>query len=472
MNVTRNAAWLLGCRISGDFLNLLLFVLISRVFGPAGVGEYAYCFAVVGFIWVIGNLGIDDYGLREYMRIEPSNRSRFIAELLGTQVVMVGATVAGTVVYLLFTKPSAAMLGSMGSIAFYQACLALSTALFIPAMSQQFMMGRALVDLTCRGAAFVYAGAAIYIWHASIPQALLGYLLAGVLLMAFSRASAERLGCTVRIWISGNALRATVGVLWSFAAVEVLGQLFTRVGVIVLTLKASEAAAGLYATGLRVIEVGLMPLAFMGLAAYPQLSRLFVEDRAAFQRSARDFIWGVLVAGIVLAWGLYFVAPALLVPVLGNKYAGSQPVMQAMAALAVIQAVEVGIGRVLFAAHQQVARALAIFLGAAAALALNLALVPRFSVNGAIAAGVLSFGVINVVYLGAMRRAMTGRSLPQALIGPLAGLALAAFAVRECAGQGFAIWVQALLSAVAFCVVAGGGFWLSRGWPMGAARSE
>lgn len=472
MNITRNAAWLLGCRISGDFLNLLLFVLISRVFGPAGVGEYSYSFAVVGFIWVIGNLGIEDYGLREYMRIEPSRRSRFIAELLGTQVVMVGATVAGTAVYLLLTKPSAAMLASMASIAFYQACLAMSTALFIPAMSQQFMMGRALVDLTCRGAAFVFAGAAIYIWHASIPQALLGYLLAGILLIAFSRASAERHGCTVRIWISFKALRATVGVLWSFAAVEVLGQLFNRVGVIVLTLKVSEASAGLYATGIRVIEVGLMPLAFMGVAAYPQLSRLFVEDRAAFQRNGSDFIWGVQVAGVVLAWGLFFVAPALLVPVLGNKYAGSQPVMQAMAALAVIQALEVGMGRVLFAAHQQVARALAIFLGAAAALALNLVLVPKFSVDGAIAAGVLSFGVINLVYFAAMRGPISGRNLSQALIGPLAGLALGALVACECANQGFAIWVQALTSAVAFCIVAGGGFWLSRGWQLDAARSK
>ena len=472
MNITRNAAWLLGCRISGDFLNLLLFVLISREFGPAGVGEYSYSFAVVGFIWVIGNLGIEDYGLREYLRIEPGRRSRFVAELLGTQLVMIGATIAGTAIYLWLTHPDAAMLASMGSIGFYQACLALSTALFIPAMSQQIMMGRALVDLSCRGAAFVFAGAAIYVWHTSIPYALLGYVVAGLLLAALARASAERHGCRVQICISGKALRRIVGVLWSFAAVEVLGQLFTRVGVIVLTLKVSEAAAGVYATGLRVIEVGLMPLAFMGVAAYPQLSRLFVENRAAFQRSGRDFIWLVVVAGIILAWGLYFIAPVLLVPVLGNKYAGTEPVMRAMAALAVIQALEVGMGRVLFAAHQQVPRALAIFLGAAAALGLNLVLVPRFAVNGAIAAGVFSFAVINGVYFAAMRRPMSGRKLPQALLGPFVGLLLGAVVARECAGQGFAVWVQALGSGVSFLIVAGAAFWLGRGWHLNAAQSD
>ena len=472
MNVTRNAAWLLGCRISGDFLNLLLFVLISREFGPAGVGQYSYSFAVVGFIGVIGNLGIEEYGLREYQRVEPQRRSRFLAELLGTQAVMIGAALAGTAVYLLLTQPSAAMLANMASIGFYQVCLALSTALFIPAMSQQFMMGRALVDLSCRAAAFISAGAAIYIWHVPIAQALVGYVLAGISLATLARASAERHGCRVRLWISAEALRRSAGVLWSFAAVEVLGQLFSRVGVIVLTLKVSEAAGGLYATGLRVIEVGLMPLAFMGLAAYPQLSRLFVEDRAAFQRSGRDFIWAVLVAGVILAWGLYFIAPALLVPVLGNKYAGTEPVMRAMAALAVIQALEVGMGRVLFAAHQQVPRSLAIFLGAAAALALNLFLVPWFAVNGAIAAAVLSFAVINLVYFAAMRGPMSGRNLPQALLGPFVGLLLGALVVSEFAGQGLAIWIQALGSAGIFILVAGAGFWLNRGCPVDPARSE
>ena len=471
MNVTRNAAWLLGCRISGDVLNLLFFIVISREYGPAGVGAYSYGFAVTGFVLVIGSMGIEDYGLREYARMNPAHRSQFIAELLGTQLIMILVALTGVGIYLSLTSPSLATLGIMASLAYYQASLCLSSALFIPAMGQQHMVGRALIDLLCRAVSFIYAGVAIYVWRLPVPQALIGYVIAATLLIELSRRWAVKYGGELRIAMSLKALAKIVSVLWSFAAVEVLAQLFARVGVIVLALRVSEAAAGLYATGLRLIEAGLMPLAFMGIAVYPQLSRLFREDKAAFQNVGLNFIWAVLMAGLLLSWGLYFVAPSLLVPVLGKKYAGTEPVIMAMAALALMQALETGMGRVLFAADLQVPRAVGIFLGAGAALVLNLVLIPRIGVDGAILAGVLSFLIINLIYFSALRRPMRGTELMQTVLVPLAGLSLGIVAVWQCASHGLPAWEQAGASAAAFLVVAGGGFWKTRGRRMWAARA-
>ncbi len=472
MNVTRNAAWLLGCRISGDVLNLLFFVVISREYGPPGVGAYSYGFAVTGFVLVIGSMGIEDFGLREYARMQASRRPQFIAELLGTQLVMLTVAFIAVGVYLSLTSPSAATLGIVASLAYYQASLCLSSALFIPAMGQQHMVGRALIDLLCRAVSFIYAGVAIYVWRTPVPQALLGYVLAATLLIELSRRSALKFGGELRISISRSALLKIVTVLWSFAAVEVLAQLFARVGVIVLALKVGEAAAGLYATGLRLIEAGLMPLAFMGIAVYPQLSRLFREDKLAFQNVGLNYIWAVLVAGLILSWGLYFVAPSLLVPVLGSKYAGTEPVIMMMAALALMQALETGMGRVLFAADRQVPRAVAILLGATSALVLCLVLIPRMAVPGAILAGVLSFLIINFIYFMALRGPMRGAGLVPALLIPLAGLTLGIVAVWQCASHGLPFWVQAFVSAAGFVLVTGSGFWSTRGRRLWAARLQ
>ena len=470
LTVTRNAIWLLACRISGDFLNLLFFVIISRVFGPPGVGAYSYGFAVTGFVLVIGSLGIEEYGLREYARMKVADRSQFMAELLGTQLVTIVGALVGVGIYLSLTSPSNATLGIIASLAYYQAALSLSSSLFIPAMGQQHMMGRALIDLICRAVAFIFAGLAIYVWHTPVPKALLGYVLAATLLILLSIWSAAKHGGALRISVSWDALVKIATVLWSFAAVEVLAQLFARVGVIVLSLKVSEAAAGLYATGLRLIETGLMPLAFMGIAVYPHLSHLFREDKIAFQSVGLNFIWAMLVAGLILSWGLYFVAPSLLVPLLGSKYAGTEPVIMAMAALALMQALELGMGRVLFAADLQVPRAVAILLGATSALALNLLLVPKFAVDGAIAAGVLSFIIINIVYFLALRHPMRGTKFQQALLIPLAGLTLGIVVAWQCAAHRTLPWVQACASALVFVLVAGGGFWITRGRELLAAR--
>jgi O-antigen/teichoic acid export membrane protein len=459
LTITRNAFWLLGCRVIGDFLNLLLFILISRKFGPAGVGAYSYGFAVTGFVFVIGCLGIEEYGLREYARMDPTRQAPLLSELLGAQVLMIAMAVSGVGIYLLLTAPTHSTLVIMASLGFYQAMVALAGTLFIPAMGHQRMTGPALIDLVCRGVAFSFAGIAIYVWHLAVAQALLGYVLAGALLVALARSSAVRHGGALRIRVSWSALVNIVSILWSFAAVEVLTQLFARVGVIVLSLKVGEAAAGLYATGLRLIEVGLMPLAFIGVAAYPQLSRLYRDDKAAFQNFGLNFIWIVLAAGLILAWGVNFIAPQLLVPVLGSKYAGSEPIVQMMAGLALIQALEVGMGRVLFAANLQVARAVAIVLGAASALGLNLWLAPAFGVRGSIVAGVLSFAIIDTIYALALRRPLGGARLLRALTVPLSGLAVAVVLVWLCRLLLMPAWLQAAAAAIAIVSVLGADFW-------------
>jgi O-antigen/teichoic acid export membrane protein len=463
LTIIRNASWLFACRIAGDVLSLLLFVLISRKFGPAGVGVYSYAFAVTGFVFVIGGLGIEEYGLREYARMDPARRSRAMAELFGAQLVMIAAAVVGVGLYLSLTAPSAATLSVMASLGYYQAALALSATLFIPAMGQQHMLGCAFIDLLCRGAAFICTGIAINAWDVPLPQAMLAYPVAGSLLVFLSRRSAVRYSGPFRIIISRDALVRIVAALWSFAAVEVLAQIVARAGVIVLSLQVGAAAAGLYATGLRLIEVGLMPLAYMGVAAYPKMSRLFMEDRSKFQSFGLDFIWAVLAAGVILAWGLYFLAPPLLVPVLGAKYAGTEPVVRLMAALALIEALELGMGRVLFAANLQVLRAVAISLGAVSALVLNMVFTRTLGADGAIAAGVLSFVIINAVYFAGLRRPLGGARLLQAVLLPLVALVVAVSVAWGCRLHGMPDGVQAAASVVAFMLVAGAAFWYLHG---------
>jgi O-antigen/teichoic acid export membrane protein len=462
LSIARNAIWLLGCRVSGDVLNLLLFVLISREFGPPGVGAYSYGFAVTSFVFVIGCLGIEDYGLREYARIAASHRPRFVAELLGMQSIMTVMAVIGLGVYLWVTAPSAATLIIVLTLACYQVATALATTLFIPAMGQQRMMGPALADLFCRSVALLTAGAAIHCWHLPISKALFSYPIAGTLSVILATQSARRHGCTLQFIVSRSAMQKILTAVWSFAAIEVFAQLFTRVGVIALSLKIGEGAAGVYATGLRLIEVALMPLGFMGIAAYPRLSQLFRIDLAAFQRVGGDLMWLMLWVGGALAWGLYFVAPFVLVPVLGSRYAGTEPFIKTMAALALVQACEVVLGRLLLASDSQVVRAAVIVIGATVALVLNLVLIPQFGVDGAIYACVVSYLLINATYIFLLRRALTRESLARVFLTLVASLAAGVTLAWLCAAPRAQYWTQALAAAFAFTIVAGASFWYGR----------
>jgi O-antigen/teichoic acid export membrane protein len=453
LSTARNTAWLTGCRLAGDVLNLLLFVVISRQFGPAGVGAYSYSFAVATFAFVIGCLGIEEYGLRQYARLDAAARPGFLGELLGTQTLMVAAAVIGLAAYLALTRPSPATLIMVGALGVYQITAAIVATLFIPAMAEQRMLWPALAQLAARAVAFAAAGYAIHIAHAPLALALLGFPPAAVIWLSLAIRSTRRYVPQLRLIVTWAGTRRILAILWSFALLEIFAQMFARVGVIVLSLTVDDAAAGLFATGLRLIEVALMPLSFLGVAAYPGLSQLFATGVPAFRRSAVNLLWIMLFGGGAVAWGLYFVAPSVLVPVLGQRFAGAEPVIQTMAVFALVQAVGVGLGRLLLCADRQAANAAFVAAGAILSVILNVLLVPRYGVNGAIYAGAAAYAAIDVLCLGALRQPLTGAALRRMLVSLGASLAAGGGLAALLALRGFSTLPQAIASVAGFIVI-------------------
>ena len=202
MKVKINAISLIFCRVGSDFLSLLLFVGISRHFGPAGVGEFSYGFAIATLVFVIASLGIDTYGVRHFLQLAPLQRSAWMAELLGTQVVMSSISVVGLGGYLLLTGPTPAKLAVILALTTYQVLVALARTMFIPAIARERMVLPAIADVICRAVAVGVAIVAIERSSSSVAVSLLGFPVAGALLLVVAAISAIRYGITLRIRIS------------------------------------------------------------------------------------------------------------------------------------------------------------------------------------------------------------------------------------------------------------------------------
>lgn len=425
MKITSNAAWLVICRLTANVVNLVLFIAVSRYFGPAGIGTYSYAFAIAGFVYVIGSLGLDEYGIREYSRLPGESRKTFLAGLLGAQCCMLVIAGTGVGLYLAITQSTWATTGIVISLSIYQLGYSLARSLFIPAIAEQRMAGPALAELLCRGGAFIVAASAVRL-GASLLLAMAVFSVFGFLLIYSGvRSARQRIG-DVEVLMSLADVKKKVAAVWSFAAAEIFGQVFVRISLITLTLTFGEELAGTYATGLKFVEVACMPLTFLGVAAYPRLSQLAVSDEKAFARVAESF-WmvTVLISGLVV-WGLYFVVPYFLVPMLGSQFAGSEPVLQHITVLAFMQLLEIVLVRLSLAADLNVARFRILAAGTCCSVLLNLWLVPRFEISGAIMAGTASLAIINALYSLSLRYRMAGALPLKPLLLMIGGLGAAA----------------------------------------------
>ncbi len=403
MNPALNAASLSLARVGTNFLSFLLFLAISRAFGPEGTGAYSYAFAIATLASVVISLGADDFGLREYARLAPETRPAFLARLLGAHAGVALLTGAALALLLGGSETAGRSAGMISMLAVYQACFAVVRTLFIPAFVREAMLGPALAELVCRGGANLVALVAIAGFGRSTAEALAVFPLSGLVLVAWAWRSARHFGARPSLRASAASIAGTLRALWSFVAGGILSELYPRVGLLLLPVLAGEAATGYFATAAKFLEVGLLPIYFLGLALYPRLCAEFHSDRGAFAARIGSLARASLLLGALVGCGLLGVVPAILVPLLGPGFEPAIPAMRWVALVVLLESLELAGMRLLMAADRNPARLAAFALGLALNLALDLALIPRFGATGAVLGWALSLVPVLACYAVAAR---------------------------------------------------------------------
>jgi O-antigen/teichoic acid export membrane protein len=459
LTTAQNAGWLAGSRLSGDVLNFLLFVVLSRRFGPAGVGAYAYAFSIAGFGYAAASLGLEEYGVREMARRPPEAGGPLLQGLFATQLWAIALVVLGLGGFLLLSRASLETAALVLLLSVSQLGVAMGRTLFVPAMARQEMAAPAMAELLGRAAAVLTALLLLVVVGSSLAVSLIGYPIAGLAFVVVAAISAKGRVGSLHPRLSRGLVPATVRGAWPFAATDVLFQLFVRTDVILLTLMLGEVAAGLYATALKFVEVGVMPVGFLGVAGLPALSRLFETEPDEFAAAADDLLKVTLVVGGLVSWGLLFVAPVAIVPLLGQRFEPTTQVVRVMAALALLRAAGTTTVRVLLATHLQLTRLRVFAFATALNVGLNLVLIPLAGVPGAVAASIVSLFALDAMYLLALRGttayAVLRKTSLRFLLPVVAGLASGLVSERLSSSP----WPAALVSLVVYLAAAiGTGF--------------
>ncbi len=427
MKIAANAFWLATCRVAADVAGFILFAAVSRQFGPAGAGEYAYAFAIAGCAAVLGTSGLEEYGIREYVRLPvAAARRRLWTDLLATQAVQLTAGLAALGLFLLVVGHEGAGAPAILATSAYLVGWGVARTLFVPAFAAQAMVVPAFAELLCRLAATATALlllASLTAATASLPLVLIGFPAAGLTLAVLALLNARRHGAALE---AGRLRRPAVGGTlrqsWPFAVSEMLSQFYVRADLLMIAHLVGSATAGLYATGVKFVEVGLVPFVLLGQAAYPFLSRVAGDDPRAFADAASDLLRTVLLFAGLLALGLRFVAPPLVPLLLGAEFGPASELLPWFGALAVLKAAEIALYRLLYAARLQGTYLRALVLGTSVNVTLNLALIPALGALGAILAASGSALAIGFVCGFGLRRQLPPRHAGRAILALAAAL--------------------------------------------------
>jgi O-antigen/teichoic acid export membrane protein len=451
MIVIKNAFWLSVCRFAADFSSLVLFTFISRDLGPASTGEYSYAFALGAFIAIFAASGLDQYGVRQYMRLTTDEerascwRNMLVAQvlqlvmglgLLGLAIVFLGGRNADPIVVLELTV----FLVGWG----------LSRTFFIPALARQAMVIPAFTELGCRAAAALAALALLLGGVHSMQLMLLPFPIAGTVLIGLSMRNAVLNGAPLRLGTGWKEISAIARSTMPFTLCEALGQFYIRADMLVIVNLLGNTAVGWYAADLKMVEVGIMPLILLGTAAYPVLSRTAFQDRDGFVKLAEEYLRSVLFVSGWLAVGLFCLVPLVIAAVFGDRFDPATKMLPLFAVLAIFKGMEIAVYRLLYATKRQNTYLAALVFGTVLIVSLNFWLIPAFGASGAIAVVVLSTAVVVLLCITGLQKEVPGSLFLFALARLTLPLACTGLVFMGLRSLGLNEWIVAVGACLAY----------------------
>jgi len=444
LKTLKNAFWLSSGRVLADLSSVVFFTVLSRALGPAGVGEYSYGFAFGNLIGLAACSGYEEYGIRELACAEPARARQAWQRILSAQSmqIVLALVLLGAATLLTGGAPGREQVMVELGI-FFIGWLSARTA-FMPSMAHQAMRIPAMTELACRTSAVLVAIALALFATTSLPIILMGFPLAGITMTGLALRNAVRQGFPLHIDPSWHALKETLRGTAAFAITDVLGIFYSRIDVLIIVWWLGTAAAGLYALGIKLVEVGLLPLFFSGAAAYPLVSRLAAARSPRFERAARDLMQLVLLLSGWLALGIATLVPLIVTAVFGARFAPAVPLLGWFALLALVKGIEVPLYRLLYCVRRQSWYARSIAVGTVVIAALNCALIPLAGLRGAVLAAIVSTLLVDGACVYGLRRELHPRTVAIVLLRFALALGISWAAGVAVHALGGAPWMRGL----------------------------
>lgn len=452
VRVLQNLGWLAGGRLAGDAASFIFFILLSRQFGPRGVGVYAFAMAVASVGRTVAELGVEDYGVRELATNDSERAVNVVGRILGAQCWLATIYAGGCAVFLAGVGVSPREGTVVALLAAYHLSAGIVRSLFLPSFAERRMAAPALLEAGSRVLAIAIGIVVMLRGGDTLIGALVGFPICGGLLLASGGWLNLRHLKRIRLRLDLDSVVSTAQQAWPYAAGTVVSRLHERADVLMLSLIAGSTATGIYAAGLKFVEVSMIVVPLFAFALYPRLTRLVQEDAEGFEVAVSTIIKGGLVVCVLLGWAVFVVVPDLIPLFFGSRFEDTEFVIKLFALWVPFNGVKILGDRLMLAAGRQVQRLRFQIIATGLNVAFNGVLIPVLAVEGAITASIVSAGINALLVVQYLQR-YTSEKLIMRLIAqtsPLLGVGVLAAGVVAYLGTG-ELW-----AAIAFIASFGG----------------
>lgn len=402
----------LGIKLGGAGVALLLQVVLARVLGHSGYGQYAYVVAWVQLMLIFAHGGFATAAMRYVAEYRARHQPELVRGFLrrSSQIVLIGSLALSICMTALGS--SLVRAGSVGTVAGFLIAGAILPVFAMFTLSSAVVRGLGhiissmLVGLVQPLVLLVTLAAAAYVlnYQVSSSAALLLLLVATVMALMAAHVLQRRAERGLDLasqpaFHTAEWLVAALQMMFASSLIYVQG----RTGVIISGLLLNAGDAGTYAAMERLTDAALLGLASVNTLIAPTFAAIHAQGRRHdLQRYAR---WG--------AWGstsfmLAAVLPLVLFgrPILrlfGDQFVPGYPVLLVLLVGVAVNAACGSVGLLLQMTNHQRDVLIIAFAGLCLNVLLSLLLIPRYGILGTAIANSAAMVLWNISMLLVVR---------------------------------------------------------------------
>ncbi len=373
-----------------------------RHLGIEDFGRYVTVISLVTVVVGLTDAGIVTITLREYAARSGEDRNAVLRELLGIRIALAFVALALAVLFAVVAGYPAVQV--VGAVAIGASFVLLSIQTMLAASLQgELRFGWISSIELLRQALFVAFVVVLVVVGADLELFFFALLPAQAVALAVTALLVRRLMPLRpafhprRCW---PLLRDTI----TYAAAVALNAAYFRIGVVALSLLATERETGYFATAFRVMEVLIgIPLLVIG-AAFPILARAARDDRARLDSATTRLVEIGLVLGVWLALAVALAAEPIVFVLAGDGAEPSIGLLRLLAVALIASFVAVACAYALLSLRCHRAILLANALALIVSLTLTLILIGPLGATGAAVAVLVAEAVLMISSMLALLR--------------------------------------------------------------------
>ncbi|TRZ80981.1 flippase [bacterium] len=389
--IFKNTFWLSFSEVIVRLLKLSLIIYVARILGATEYGKFTFAFAFISLFAIFSDLGISPIVARDIAK--DKEKEKEFSSVLSLKILLAIGGMVAVFVGSFFITSDPLIRKLIWVLGIYASSASFSSIIYAFLQARQRMEYQAWIVVF---QTFLVTGAGFFVLFnfPSVRNLGLAYLFASlaslILLLFIFNFKFFRLKLSFNKTVWKNLIKVS----WPLALAGMFATVYNSIDSVMMGYWGQITETGWYNASYKIIGITLIPMGLIGQVFYPALSRFSKKSKESFQNIWNKQMEMMIILAVPIMVGGIALAPKIIKLIYSESFLPATLSLKILLIMTAILFLSNPIQQAIVVFNQQKKLFWITMTGAIINIFLNFLLIPKYSLNGAAIATLITYAIV------------------------------------------------------------------------------